>query len=104
MRLGFFSQAKERFLKVLNEFGEKGEIASDNLEALKEFMTPEEFENLPPKQLEGEAQQHKILDLPKVTLSELHQLENVTSREFLLGNRPFVLAGAMEDWDIDKWR
>ena len=86
MRVGELHKAKLRFEKAL-AIEPSRKHAMDNLQTLKEYMDPIEFDLLPTYGMEYPQNQHAILDPPEVAPIELRLLrsDNGYGQDLLAG-------------------
>ncbi len=110
MRLGELKKAATRFLESVYLSGERYQVAVDNLEDLKEFMSREDWEEAerdwwinrssdPGTSL----QRHKTRPLPIVDYDTTFDPANETAQMFLSGDHPYMLRGAMTSWPLDNF-
>jgi len=118
MRVGELNKAATRFLSSLL-LSPNYSKALSNIKDLQGFMTDEQWTYVYAEWLEADpshsplsgvtlvptqtGQRHKTKPLPVVEFETLLDPNNETAQTFILGEHPYILHGAMEHWDLDKF-
>ena len=111
MRLHDFEKAGMRFLEANYLSDGLYTNAVENMQELQSFMSSTEWSALelrwwssrnfvssPP-----DRQRHSVSPLPTITYASMLDPSNRTAANYLLGDHPYLLTGAMESWNLDNF-